>query len=376
MGMNVTRCHIGQLDGLRAIAVTAVIYSHCVPETWVGRLSPQDEIGMNAVYLFFVLSGYLITSQLLAADECRRRLRDGIWRPTASFYAKRILRLFPALYAALIVATMLNLPHIREHLVWYALQGSNILFALYPDIADIQTAGHLWSLSVEEQFYLVWPIIVFTCPRRWLWAAFGVTFMLGVYAWCPGNGLPNLVLRVDILTSLDSLALGALTALALAQGIGREHLGRYVWFLALIAVGGLILQALGNPQMSAIAALIAHEALNLIYALLIVAAVAGIRGIGGRLLNSAVLRYIGRISYSMYLYHLFLIATLQKAVIKYHLPVRLDYGLPLFAFIFAATVLLASVSWRFLEAPINLLKHRVDYRSRTSLRPVPETRLA
>ncbi len=113
MDAGIAQQRAGQLDGIRAICVIAVIFSHTISEAYQVGSYQFFEFGAYGVYMFFILSGYLITAQLLATQDKRREWNDGVGRPLALFYGKRVLRLFPAYYLAIAGALVLNLPGIR-----------------------------------------------------------------------------------------------------------------------------------------------------------------------------------------------------------------------------------------------------------------------
>jgi peptidoglycan/LPS O-acetylase OafA/YrhL len=155
--------HIPQLDLLRAIAVTLVIISHWLPGSHVlNRYTPN---GMLGVVIFFVLSGYLITRILLSL---RVKSRQGLLlkgKAVRNFYVRRALRIVPLYFAVLGIVTALDVGSFRENWAWHWTYLSNIYFYFHP--GDI-SGYHIWTLSVEEQFYLVWPLIILFMPRRYL----------------------------------------------------------------------------------------------------------------------------------------------------------------------------------------------------------------
>jgi len=156
--------HRPDIDGLRAIAVIAVVIYHSFP-----RLLPGGFIGVD---IFFVISGYLIT-QIVVTDLDRGAFSF------ATFYARRIRRIFPALIVVMLatlgagVAIFLpdEMTSLARNAIAGALFSSNLMLLSevgYFDIdAHVKPLLHLWSLGIEEQFYLVWPLALWLCPRRW-----------------------------------------------------------------------------------------------------------------------------------------------------------------------------------------------------------------
>ena len=151
-----------QLDGLRALAATAVILSHTAP---VDRVN-LTFLGPLAVRLFFVLSGFLITGILLDARAQCESGEIGRFRALRTFYARRCLRIFPVYYLVLLLAWLIGIHGLRENIFWALAYLTNVHFAL--DRAWHGAGQHLWTLAVEEQFYLIWPTLILFLPRRWL----------------------------------------------------------------------------------------------------------------------------------------------------------------------------------------------------------------
>ncbi|MEP6783719.1 MAG: acyltransferase, partial [Acidobacteriota bacterium] len=151
------------IDGLRAVAVLAVIAFHAFPQ-WLPA-------GFAGVDVFFVISGYLISSQLIASAESGTLSFSG-------FYARRIRRIFPALLVVLIATAMTGwlvlLPHewqeLSRHIGASTIFSNNILLwseaGYFDGPSELKPLLHLWSLGVEEQFYLVWPLAIWWMRRR------------------------------------------------------------------------------------------------------------------------------------------------------------------------------------------------------------------
>jgi peptidoglycan/LPS O-acetylase OafA/YrhL len=162
--------HVPALDGLRAIAVLMVLLCHFQLATphWIWRVLHQGGFG---VYLFFVLSGFLITRILLSEKNKPAYFRN--------FYARRTLRIFPLYYGVLALQFWVLLPIFPTPRIladahyqgWLWAYGYNILTAVkghFVFSSDWMWLGHFWSLAVEEQFYVVWPFIVLALGRETL----------------------------------------------------------------------------------------------------------------------------------------------------------------------------------------------------------------
>jgi peptidoglycan/LPS O-acetylase OafA/YrhL len=160
------RGHIPALDGLRGIAIVWVILFHCLfvlprtspalSETFIGRISYAGYLGVD---LFFVLSGFLITGILFDSRTYHR---------ARNFYARRVLRIFPLYFAllagGLIASHIFKMWPSPQWPDWFFLANLNGHFGIPQSSLPYQ---HLWSLAVEEQYYIVWPWMIFSTSRTW-----------------------------------------------------------------------------------------------------------------------------------------------------------------------------------------------------------------
>ncbi len=147
-----TQRSLPSLDGLRAVSIALVLVAHLTGTKGFLNFHPLMALGVFGVRVFFVISGYLITTILV-----KEWYRDGdIALPR--FYFRRILRLFPACYAIIGVTAFLASEHIVQLERWDLLSGATYTMNFYPGHG--WALGHLWSLAVEEQFYLVWPLML------------------------------------------------------------------------------------------------------------------------------------------------------------------------------------------------------------------------
>jgi peptidoglycan/LPS O-acetylase OafA/YrhL len=325
-----------ELDGLRAIAVMAVIYYHA----WTEELS----LGPLGVRLFFVLSGFLITRILLAA---KAEAENGASQPAliGTFYLRRALRIWPAYFLLMALLAMAS-ETVRSALVWYLLFLTNVLFV----VDDSWSVGsHLWTLAIEQQFYLVWPLVVLLLPRAAtitvcvalivagiLWRAIGPVVGLSEYAqWL----LPP--------ANFDALAAGSLLAI-----VGANRVAGNIW------IGGV-------AALSALLALLPPSPVDFsLLPMVVIVAMADEQRLGwlGAGLRWGPVAYVGRISYGVYLYHLPIVAILLDGT-DFGLPSEIGKGPGLFA---AATVLsigAAALSWGLFERPINAWRLQLERRA-------------
>ena len=297
------------LDGLRAISVIAVILYHANVSWMLG--------GFLGVEVFFVVSGFLITSLMIEERAAQGRV------DLRKFWIRRARRLLPALFMMLLalaiaVATFAtdSAPDFRRDVIPSLLYVSNwwqIWFVETPYFAasDLPVLRHLWSLAVEEQWYLIWPIVfvlLAKVPRR---VAATITALLGVFAavatallWLPDSESRTNFLYLSTPTRASGLLLGAALALwwRRADSVRR-------WMTVLLDIGGLVL--LGVLAVAAATVHVNDEALyrgwlvatSVISVMLIVVAVRPSGSVLRTVLGSAPLAAIGRRSYGLYLWH-------------------------------------------------------------------------
>lgn len=328
-----------QLDGLRAIAVAMVLFTHL----WdTGSIA-----GSIGVRLFFVLSGFLITHMLvdMRAGDAAFSTGPRAWRV---FFARRALRLWPAYYLLLAVILAANVQQVRDSGWWHVLYLSNVYFGFKQGF-EPWIVGPFWTLAIEQQFYLIWPFLMLIPRRRWL-LPIAVGAICAALAWhvatdrfWPGQFGKYMLLPA----SIDALGAGAALALAWRQG------GVPRWLIVLTiasvpAIAALFVTGLTDwpltmislpPMMLAVA--LCHQ---------------GMGGPLGALLASRPLTAIGKVSYGVYLYHLFVMAALTR--LAGAAGYALYPGPALFVAGGAATLIVAALSWRFVEAPANRLKRQ------------------
>ncbi|WP_202333001.1 acyltransferase family protein [Mesorhizobium sp. L-8-3] len=336
-----------QLDSVRALAVLLVLYAHFAV--------PGSNLGHLGVRLFFVLSGFLITRILLQARggpdfDLRHALKF--------FYARRVLRIFPAYFAMLAFVGAIDLEQARDGLAWQALFLSNFWYAVRGEWMP-WVLVHSWTLSIEEQFYLVWPLIMLTAPMRFLGRICIAFIALSLaYRLCwPLTGTPTIARDLLPPASMDALAAGGLLAVCRA---GTAAWPRGLKPAALILGGAFIVLSWLDPRPTGPLLQwllwIAREVLPLAPLVVLVGlASTGFKGAVGRFMEWSPLRALGRISYGLYLYHIVVLALVIKA--QPWIPMDMsDYGLGWLTVGGAATLAVACLSWLLLEKPINGFK--------------------
>lgn len=340
-----------QLDALRCLAVFAVLFSH--------YLAPDTPAGERGVDLFFTISGFLITSILLEARAgAEQRGRGALSRAWRSFVIRRALRIFPAYYVVIAGAAVLS-EGAAAAWAWHATFLTNFWQSVDGGWGP-RSVAHCWSLCVEEQFYLLWPMVVLFLPRRCL-LPIVCLLMLSGFEWKEGWALERLaafgVHAPDFYMTLPprafpTLGLGALMAWSHHRGVGfpdprpLASAAALAW-LGLDGCGVLV----GLPS-----ALVAFASLVSGGVLL----AAGVRGRLGVAADVSSVRYLGRISYGIYLYHMPVLAVVLRVVRGSGVGSTLEAGVVALASTLV-TVAVAAASWRFFEAPINRWKARFPY---------------
>lgn len=366
--LNPVSRYLPALDGLRGIAILLVLWHHGY-QVFGGQEPEQDwffwrmsEWGWLGVDLFFVVSGFLITSLLLAGRAHPDQLKIFWWR--------RILRFQPP---ALLYLTVLYLlvPHVDALASLRALEGWWLYFFY---LGNLHIAQHgwpagplalLWSLAIEEQFYVVWPLLVRALtPSRLLWLCGAVVLLTPVARALALSKLGYPAGVVFTLFRFDGLALGALLAVLLALPTTRERLlawGARLLPLAWGVLWGIMLLPPDNSRIKAspLFGAVGYTAIALACAVLVVNAVQPGRRLCW-LLEHPLLVSIGKVCYSLYLWH-FLTAELLYAHLHPWLAPA-GRGVEMLVWL-AVTGGLVSLSWIYFEQP--LLKLKDLYRGRT-----------
>lgn len=366
--------HIPALDALRGIAVLLVLARHAsAVDAPSGVLSAPLFAGMRAgwigVDIFFALSGFLITGILIDTRGSPGYLR--------TFYARRTLRIFPLYFAVLGVLFLLGpLTPLAGDAEFRTLQGNqwwlwsyltNVLIVVEGHAAVPLHMSHLWSLALEEQFYLFWPFVVLAVPVRWLprailaLSALAVALRAGLVAWT-GWGLEAAYILMP--ARLDALLIGGGLAWMVRSVEGRRwvrRLQRPVGVAAGLVLLGLALWRGAGSRLDPYVQVFGYAALALAATAVIASALPG--GKAGRwrqVLASPWLQTFGKYSYAIYVFQYPIVALLDS-VVRPVLDVWsggavLPVSLAIFVLASALSLLAARVSWALVEAPALSLK--------------------
>jgi peptidoglycan/LPS O-acetylase OafA/YrhL len=363
-----TARHIPALDGLRGIAILLVLLhnAHYFPGGAHGLLWAAGLVsnaGWIGVPLFFVLSGFLITRQLLDSQGSSNYYRV--------FFARRVLRIFPLYYTALLVALVV-FPLAFPAAVGGAMPGWDQiwLWTFLSNWAGSLGAAHygmphFWSLAVEEQFYLIWPFVVhrLDAPRLVKVGTWIVLAALTIRGVMVAAGASVQMVYEYTVCRMDALAIGAIAA-ALLRITSLDARARALapWLLPLAAAaalaGALITRAYTLDLASTLT--LGQSLLALCFGLLLLACVIE-RGAWNRrlqrLLSLAPLRSVGKYSYGMYVVHYPIIKGLAPFVPRFQSVFGPQlYIVPLMALITLASYALAFLSYHLLEKHFLRLK--------------------
>jgi peptidoglycan/LPS O-acetylase OafA/YrhL len=361
------------LDGIRAVAILLVIMHNTGSVDGKAQGIPiklwmiVSNGGWTGVQLFFALSGFLITRILLEGKGGAGWMR--------SFYVRRILRIIP-LYYLTVALVLFIAPHVPV-LAPLAVRGGRTSFWYWAYLSNwvapfgglVSGLPHLWSLAVEEQFYLVWPLIIAAVSERSLARLCGVLVFGAVLArFCVhqffAEDVASQVCYFWTITRWDTIALGALVAIALRNEPVREairsRLGLILGIgtLALVVLVGL---AHGLAAEGRVAELVGQPLTCILSAAIVFACVSGDRTarlqVGlTRALSMRWLTTIGKYSYAIYVFHLpvhlVIRARVHDSMVRGGVIGYIAYT----ATVFGISLLLAFVSWRLIEHPFLSLK--------------------
>jgi len=337
------------LDGLRGVAVLLVMVHHFVlyglPESqsFAYRAAMGGWIGVD---LFFVLSGFLITGILLDSKG-----RGGYFRV---FYARRTLRIFPLYYLSLAVFFFAVAPlmgHEKLGQRWFWLYASNLKIAFDGWHTVPGYLGHFWSLAIEEQFYLVWPLVVFALPRRALLSACGflaaACLAFRIYLHSQNAEAAAYVLAT---ARAVSLAVGAALATLMRSHGGRVALERWSGAVQVASLAALVavFAVRGVSNYDEVVGTVGYSLLALTFAGFVYRGAMS----SPRVLNLSALRQAGTYSYALYVCH-------QPIALLLRTMGLADRSFALyFATCSVLSVLLALVSWHTFEKHFLALKDR------------------
>jgi peptidoglycan/LPS O-acetylase OafA/YrhL len=317
------------------------------------------DFGWTGVDLFFVLSGFLITGILLRSREAENYF--------SAFYARRVLRIFPLYYFSLFVLFLLVMPNFADaHPPEF---WRKIAYFAYIQnwLAPQQWMGQYWTLAVEEQFYLAWPLVVFCFPReRVLRIAVGASILalvlrFSMLAWQVD---PEVILE-NTFTRMDALLIGATCACLLQEDRWARRLrdqAKWLGFSPAVVIPALYLVDRNLYRKDPLISGVGYTLIALSYGalLLSLASTAGERSALQRLFGSSILRTLGKYSYAAYIWHILvrvLVDHFERGVL--HVSLVWFVQIPL---LIGLTVLASMLSYAVIERPFLSLKRYFEPR--------------
>jgi peptidoglycan/LPS O-acetylase OafA/YrhL len=363
--------HRPELDGIRGLALLAVMLSHGGPlilrDGFLSKVIVYAMVpGWSGVELFFVLSGFLITGILLKTKSAENYF--------SSFYARRFLRIFPIYYFALTLGLVVAAHHswwnaqlpplLKTRIAYYFYLQNWPIFWRHGLAMPGNVFGHFWSLAVEEQFYLVWPLVIWLLPENavlWLCAC-GLISALPFRVYMVHRYAEDFTAMTLTGSRVDGLLVGVMLAIFLRRGQIPIR-----WIAVMLAFGGSIIVYI---------ALFHHTELIATYLYMPTIGISGFSWLAGGLLalsqhpigwlrwllTTKWLRATGRYSYGMYIYHIPVFAVCDRILTTHSrltLPMPLHVAVFYIAGLFGITFLIAKVSYDYFESKILALKRFV-----------------
>ncbi len=372
--------HIRELDGARGIAVIIVMLYHFMHVPLLSNDKPDQiftnvlHLGWVGVDLFFVLSGFLITRILIHNKEDRK-----FSEYLKVFYEKRSLRIFPLYYLYLLIIFFIFFPLVVHHLdvvekaklitakkdqLWFWLYVSNIKQVINGSFYGA-SVGHLWSLSIEEQFYLFWPFLVyFLKTEKIKLAAICIIItapLLRLFLW--QAGVPPVSIYVFTLTRMDALAMGALIAVLAIQNVdfNFKFLIRFFLVMLILSLSSIYCFDI-RPDVNPFVYTIGYSLLSLTFGALILLLQSRFSFTAKRFFKSKFLVFMGKYSYALYLFH----PLVRNAMLRLLGTPKLIWGNQMLwnlLFILLCSVVsifLALLSWNFFEKWFLKMKSKIN----------------
>ncbi len=351
-----------QLDGLRAVAILLVMGAHWFLPHAEGEILKNLPYS-SGVTLFFVISGFLITKILLDFKEKNKEAGISQFNSIKSFYIRRSLRIFPIYYITIFFLFFINFSAVKELFPWLVSYTTNIYMVLNSQY--IGSFTHFWSLAVEEQFYIFWVFVVVFVPKDYLKGTITTFIAISLLTLFYLMQFTSYWLSdLLVICQMHSLGFGALIAYYLKyepEYFEKISLSKMKGYLAAILILYTIIFIYRKPdELFEALKLFKNPLISAAYFFVVLIAVKeGYRGILKMILENRVMVFIGKISYGLYIYHLFMHPFFHNFLNKYIGLKTSETGYMLVYF--ALDIIIATISWYALEKPILGLKRYFKY---------------
>lgn len=316
-----------------------------------------SDLGYWGLVSFFVLSGFLITRILLLSRD-----KAPTWEQRKheirQFYIRRFLRIFPLYYMVIFLAMLFGSAAGRQIFWWCVAYLTN--FYIFTQQAYCGSFTHFWSLAVEEQYYLVWPWLIFLLPSRWIKPLLvGMILSSPLYRWGMVVFYPKVqFIHMLPISNFDGLGTGSLLACLAHEK--RKSSGWIEAGLAWSVVAALVLFVLTGTfdANGGIYDVISPTLIALFFGVVVWRLSNGFTGWIGKTLEWPAFSFLGKVSYGFYVYHVFAYRIYDHITARYHVQM----GIPLaFLLMFLLTLGMSWASWQLIEGPANNLKKYFPY---------------
>ena len=340
--MNQSIIHFKGINGLRAFAAIVVVISHI--QLWFNLSENISQLAGFGVTIFFSISGFLITYLLI-------KEKDNSQIKIKHFYIRRIFRIWPLYYAYLILAVLVSLIYfsnsIQFNVFFYFFMLANI-----PSILNysIPLLSHYWSLAIEEQFYIFWPYIISKSKNliKSINLFILIFILIKLFFWILYKKWGYATLYIFISAArFDCMAIGALGACFYYHKIAFKFI-----FNRIVQIISWLIFTLLLINRFHIVSFFDHEIVAIVTIILIFNVSSNTKTIIN--LDNIIFDYLGKISYSIYVIHPLLILLILKIIPRFKNSTI--YILSVYFSVFALTLIIASLSYRYFEKPFILLK--------------------
>ncbi|MCM4157111.1 acyltransferase [Gramella sp. AN32] len=336
-----------ELDGLRFFAILLVIIHHWLPKNHLFNFSPNGAIGVT---IFFVLSGFLISSILFGYKDKINVGKLTLSRALRIFFIRRSLRIFPIYYILIGFLFFYGYDAITQNIFYFLTYTSNILF--FEKQSFFGTVTHLWTLAVEEQYYLIWPFLLFLISNKYIRLVIISLIFFSI--------ISQFIMKKDffyyeLLTfnAFDAFGIGSLLAYYKNYKISKIiKLRNFLWIFS----SAFIILSTINYQ------IFSTRTITSVFTGLLILYVIDERYSGSflnKILSIKPVMFIGKISYGMYLFHPFIHGLMDSVYNRLPLDNQ-NIFYPAFIFLtsFGVLIIISSISWFLIESPINSLKNK------------------